>query len=84
MGAEGVSVYRLFTLVVVWLVGSIFTTQHREGIGLHPAGLGKNPDSKSKVRFLRNGYYFGTIVKLRMRKPNHCNGGQPAQCKSDS
>lgn len=41
MGAEGVSVYRLFTLVVVWLVGSIFTTQHREGIGLHPASLGK-------------------------------------------
>lgn len=61
MGTEEVSAYPLFTLMVTWLTGSIPTAQHHEGIG-HLTSLGKDPNSKSKVRFLLNAYHFGTFV----------------------
>lgn len=48
------------------------SAQHLASMVLNIAGLGKGPNSKCEVRFLRNLYCFCTIVKL-----NHLNS-QPS------
>lgn len=74
METEWLSMYQLLTLMITWLTGTC--ARHHcpaswEKLVLYVTSLGKAPNSKFKVRFPLNAYYFHIIIKLSVCKLNH-------------
>ena len=75
LGAEWLSVYGLFTLQQLWLLGRPGAMAPWESTTQQSTSPGKDGSSKSKVWFLLNVHDFHTIMKSKNPRSKHHESG---------